>query len=103
MHFTVHEASAYLVTVIPDAWRRIDSFLIVTSPCTAKSAPFGSASVLAPSSDHVRKPNDLIRSLRRFSATGDGSGGAPGWSASVTWTRTDTFGSPFARISSMRS
>src|SRR5258708_24581905 len=100
MHFTVHDASAYLVTVIPDAWRRIDSFLIVTSPCTAKSAPFGSASALAPSSDQVRKPNDLIRSFNRFSATGDGNGGASGVSMSRATLRAESLCSPLAPLSS---
>jgi hypothetical protein len=61
---------------------------------------FGSG---GPSSDHVRKPNCLMRSLSRFSATGEGCGGALDWSASRTAMRTEIFGSPLARMKSMRS
>ena len=65
----------YLVTTSPDASSRIDSLLIFASPRTAKSAP---ALPSGAPSDHVRKPNDLMRSFRMFSATGDGCGGASG-------------------------
>ncbi len=99
-HFTVHEVSAYLVTVTPEASSRSDNRLIAASPVTAKSAP-GTAS--APPSDQVRKPNERMRSLSRFSATGDCRGGASARSASRVAIRTEILGSPPARIRSMRS
>src|SRR5689334_14985625 len=101
MHFTVQDVSAYLLTVRPDAGRRIESFFTRASPCTRKSAFFAAGSA-APPSDQVRKPNDLIRSFSMFSATGDGCGAASGASASRTATWTATFGLPLARMKSDR-
>ena len=79
----------------------MESFLILASPMTSKSAVFSVAP--APPSAQVRKPKDLMRSLRMFSATGDGCGEASDRSASRTEICTATFGSPLARISSTRS
>src|ERR1700687_4100044 len=100
MHFTVQEVSAYLVTVSPEASSRAESFLILASPWVSESAPLSAP--VSPS-DQVRNPNDLMRSLRIFSATGEVCGGALGWSASRTEICTATLGLPLARISSMRS
>src|SRR5271169_6727152 len=102
MHFTVHEVSAYLVTVKPEAGNRIESFLIVASPITAKSAPLAPSPAPGAPSDQVRKPNDLMRSLRMFSATEDGTGGLSARSASRTEICTDTLGSPLARMNTIR-
>jgi hypothetical protein len=52
---------------------------------------------------HVRKPNDWMRSFRMFSPAGEGRAGAFGFVSSRTVMRTATFGSPLARMSSMRS
>src|SRR5258708_25209397 len=103
MHLIVQELSPYLVTTTPDDGSRIDSRLTLTSPSTEKSGPFEASSVRAPPSDQVRKPNDLIRSLRMFSAAGEGCAGASGTSASRAAMRTETLGSPLARMNSMRS
>jgi len=50
----------------------------------------------------VRNPHDVMRSFSRFSATGDGCGGAPAASASRTVIATEIRGSPPARMSWMR-
>ena len=57
----------------------------------------------APSSDQVRKPNDLMRSFRMFSAIAEGCDAASVLSASRVAMRTATFGSPLLRMKSMRS
>src|SRR5208282_3352880 len=98
MHFTVHEVSAYLVTVSPEAGSRIESFLTAASPITAKSAPLPPSAAPGAPSDQVRNPNDLMRSLRMFSATGEGTGGLSARWGSRTEICTDTLGSPLARM-----
>ena len=103
MHLIVQPFSAYLVTTSPEAASFIDRRLIFASPSMTKSGPAFGSSLRAASSDHVRKPNDLMRSLRTFSATGDGCAGASGASASRVTMRTPTRGSPLARMKSMRS
>ncbi len=99
MAFTVHEVSVYLVIVSPEAWSFAESFLMRASPDTRKSAVL---SVL-PSSDQVRKPNDLMRSLSRFSAIAEICAGPSARSASRVVIRTATFGSPLLRMKLMRS
>ena len=61
-----------MLTVRPEAASFIESFLIRTSPTTLKSGVLALSPVVVPSSDQVRKPNDLTRSFSRFSAICEG-------------------------------
>jgi hypothetical protein len=96
----VHDDSAYVVTVRPEASSRVDSRRTFASPAIEKS---GALPASAPPSAQVRKPNDLMRSASRFSATGERCAGASGRSASRDVIAIEMRGSPFARITSKRS
>jgi hypothetical protein len=87
---------------MPEAASLSDSFLSLASPVTAKSALLPGAAGIFESSDQVRNPNDLMRSLSRFSATCEFCAVA---SAPSPRTPIDTeiFGSPLLRMKSMRS
>ena len=87
---------------MPVAASLAESFLNFASPVTAKSAP--PLLSFAASSFHRRKPKDLMRSLRRFSATGERCAGAAGsLSALLAVMATEMPGSPLLRMNSMRS
>src|SRR5262245_1700381 len=100
MHFTVQELSMYLLIVIPDASSLAESFLRFASPVTAKSAAVACEDDALPSSDQIRKPNELMRSLSRFSATGEFCEFPP---SARTLIDTDIFGSPLLRMKLTRS
>ena len=80
-HFTVHDVERVLGD---DDARGLELQRQLLDLGLAEHGEVRHCPAAPPSSDHVRKPNDLIRSFSRFSATGDGCAGALGASASRT-------------------